>query len=90
MRRGLNQALLEDIKPRTEPQIYKPRERIIYNPEVKQLLQRIESHLKPDAKQMLKQLEENPELYDEISDKLLAKMNENLKKQLKTIKRMMR
>ena len=42
------------------------------------MLQKIESHLKPDAEQMLKQLEENPELYDEISDKLLAKMNEDL------------
>ena len=67
----------------TEPTPYKPKERLIYDPEVKQLLKQIEGHLadsEPDAEQMLKQLEENPELFDKISDKLLEKMNEDSEK----------
>jgi len=63
-------------RPWTEPQIYRPSERLVYDPEVKQLLQRIEKHLEPDVEEMLEKLEENPELYDEISERLLAKINE--------------
>jgi hypothetical protein len=65
----------------TEPTQYKlEKERLVYDPEVKELLKRIEKHLtesEPDAEEMLKQLEQNPELYEKISGKLMEKMNED-------------
>ena len=73
-------------KPWNEPMQYQPKERLVYDPEVKRILERIEKHLKPDAEEMLRLLEGNPELYDAISNRLLEKMNEDFYKQLEVSK----
>jgi len=74
----------------TEPTPYKlEKERLVYDPEVKELLKRIEKHLaesKPDAEELLKQLESNPELYNEISEKLMERMDYDFSKQLEAVK----
>ncbi|MEM3368492.1 MAG: hypothetical protein QW193_01175 [Nitrososphaerales archaeon] len=76
-------------KPWSEPIQYQQKERLIYDPEVKRILERIEKHLssKPDVEEMIKQLESNPELYSKISDRLLERMNEDYEKLEEEVKK---
>ncbi|MEM2914590.1 MAG: hypothetical protein QXH91_04230 [Candidatus Bathyarchaeia archaeon] len=76
-------------KPWSEPIQYQQKERLIYDPEVKRILERIEKHLssKPDVEEMIKQLESNPEVYSKISDRLLEKMNEDSEKLEEEVKK---
>jgi hypothetical protein len=55
-----------------EPMQYQPRERIVYDPEVKRILKSIEQKLgsDPEAEEILRQLENNPELYEKVVEKL--------------------
>ncbi|MEM5853683.1 MAG: hypothetical protein QW228_04920 [Candidatus Aenigmatarchaeota archaeon] len=65
----------------TEPTPYRPeKERIVYDPEVKTLLKRIEdrlANLEPDTEQLLQAIRKHPELYDELSDVLMRRMLED-------------
>jgi hypothetical protein len=65
-------------KPWNEPMQYQPRERLVYDPEVKQILKSIEQKLssEPEAEEILRQLENNPELYE----KLVERLSEGLEK----------
>lgn len=67
------------VKPWSGPMQYRPKERLIYDPEVKMLLQKIERHLssEPDAEEILRQLENSPELYHKVSERLLERINED-------------
>jgi hypothetical protein len=55
-----------------EPMQYQPRERIVYDPEVKRILKSIEQKLslEPNAEEILRQLENNPELYEKLVERL--------------------
>jgi hypothetical protein len=55
-----------------EPMQYQPRERLVYDPEVKQILKSIEQKLssEPEAEEILRQLENDPELYEKVVEKL--------------------
>lgn len=75
-------------KPWNEPPTYKPRERLVYDPEVKNLLQKIEKHLKDgfesknleqmDIDELLTSLEKK---YDRrVYEKLLEKQLEEINK----------
>jgi len=68
----------------TEPTPFRlEKERLVYDPEVKELLKRIEdrlANLEPDAEQILKAIEKHPELYDELSDILMEKMDRDFEK----------
>jgi hypothetical protein len=72
----------------TEPTPYRPeKERIVYDPEVKDLLRRIEKHLiesKPDAEEIVRRLESDPELYREISERLMERMCEDFRELIET------
>jgi hypothetical protein len=65
-------------RPWSEPTVYRPRERLVYDPEVKQILKNIEQKLssEPEAEEILRQLEDNPELYE----KLVERLSEDLEK----------
>lgn len=67
-------------KPWKEPMQYRPKERLVYDPEVKRILKSIEQKLssEPDVEEILRHLESNPELYDKISEGLLEKINGEL------------
>jgi hypothetical protein len=55
-----------------EPMQYQPKERIVYDPEVKRILKSIEQKLssEPKAEEILRQLEGNPELYEKLVERL--------------------
>jgi hypothetical protein len=55
-----------------EPMQYQPRERLVYDPEVKQILKSIEQKLssEPEAEEILRQLEDNPEFYEKLVERL--------------------
>jgi hypothetical protein len=55
-----------------EPMQYQPKERIVYDPEVKRILKSIEQKLslEPNAEEVLRQFENNPELYEKLLEKL--------------------
>jgi hypothetical protein len=59
-------------RPWSEPAIYRPRERLVYDPEVKQILKNIEQKLgsELDGEEILRQLESNPELYERLVERL--------------------
>jgi hypothetical protein len=59
-------------KPWNEPMQYQPKERIVYDPEVKRILKSIEQKLssEPNAEEVLRQFENNPELYEKVIEKL--------------------
>jgi hypothetical protein len=75
-------------KPWTEPKHYEPKERIVYDPEVKNLLQKIEKHLKGavenknleqmDIDELLTSLEEKYDrrFYEKLLEKQLEEINE--------------
>jgi hypothetical protein len=65
-------ASSQSAKPWNEPMQYQPRERIVYDPEVKQILKSIEQKLssEPNAEEVLRQLENNPELYEKLIERL--------------------
>jgi len=56
--------------------IYRTKERLVYDPEVKHLLEKIERNLRaePREEDVLKLLEEDPELYEKISERLNGKL----------------
>jgi hypothetical protein len=60
------------VKPWNEPMRYQPKERIVYDPEVKQILKSIEQKLssEPNAEEVLRQLENNPEFYEKLVERL--------------------
>jgi len=59
-RYGLNPAKSTSytVKPWNEPISYKPRERLVYDPEVKELLERIEKHLADSKKAEIREFED--------------------------------
>jgi len=61
-----------------------PRERLVYDPEVKDILKNIEKKVgrELDAEEMLTALESNPSLYDKISGPLFEKMEREFNEQL--------
>jgi hypothetical protein len=75
-------------KPWTEPKHYEPKERIVYDPEVKNLLQKIEKHLKDavenknleqmDIDELLTSLEDKYDrgVYEKLLEKQLEEINE--------------
>jgi hypothetical protein len=75
-------------KPWTEPKHYEPKERIVYDPEVKNLLQKIEKHLKDalenenleqmDIDELLTSLEDKYDrgIYEKLLEKQLEEINE--------------
>jgi hypothetical protein len=69
-------------KPWSEPMIYQPKERIVYDPEVKRILKSIEQKLssESEAEEILRQLESNPKLYERLLERLskdLEKLESN-------------
>jgi len=65
-------ASVYSAKPWNETMQYQPKERLVYDPEVKQILKNIEQKLssEPEVEEILRQLENNPELYEEFVERL--------------------
>jgi hypothetical protein len=65
-------ASVYSAKPWNEPIQYQPKERLVYDPEVKQILKNIEQKIssEPEVEEILRQLENNPELYEEFVERL--------------------
>ena len=65
-------ASSSSAKTWNEPMQYQPRERIVYDPEVKRILKSIEQKLssEPEAEEILRQLGNNSELYEKVVGKL--------------------
>jgi hypothetical protein len=58
-----------DNQPRViEKEMYIPKERLVYDPEVKKLLEEIRDRLEPDEQEILEKLESSPELLERLSE----------------------
>jgi cytochrome c551/c552 len=74
-------------RPWTEPAVYRPPERLVYDPDVKHLLEKIEAHLRLDTEtksleeldvdELLSRLQQkyNGEAYGKLLEKLLEEIN---------------
>jgi len=75
-----NSSPYAPARPWNELMQYKPRDRFVYDLEIKRILKNIEQKLssEPDAEETLRQLESSPELFDEIYERLMEKLSEGL------------